>query len=227
VPVFNAYTTEKNPFHLAMVHEPVLQDMATGAERIWFSQEVARVPATEASFAAFRRRAETLGAPPLVIHSREELLRRTAHAGSHPDTSSLGVTAIEGLSAARRIGADVLRYLPEELVFEVHPATDGWLLLTDRWARGWEAEVNGHRTRMYVGNFIFRAIRVSAGANRIRFTYRPAGFPWLVLVSWGTLAAMTLGAVVTGTRSRADRTTTDLLGDFPALHLPSNRLADQ
>lgn len=201
MPVFNAYATEKNAFHLAMVHHPVLKDMATGAERIWFSKEVATVPATEGSFAVFRRRAEILGAPPLVIHSTDEMLRM-GHDDASSDTSASGVTAIERLSAAQRIRADVIRYFPEELVFEVHPATDGWLLVTDRWARSWGTEVNGRQATLYGGNFIFRAIRVSAGRNRVRLTYRPVGSPWLVVVSWGTLAVVALGAMASGTRLR-------------------------
>jgi hypothetical protein len=199
IPVFNSYSTEKNAFHLEMIHHPVLKGMATGAQRIWFSKEVAHVPATEGLFAVFRRRAEMLGAPPLVIHSPDELLRRTWLSSSH-EASAHGVTAIERLSAAERIPADVVRYLPEELTLDVHAATDGWLLVTDRWARSWQTEVNGRQTPLYGGNFIFRAIRVSAGQNRVRFTYRPSGFPWLVVVSWGTLAVIALSAVVSRMR---------------------------
>lgn len=199
VPVLNAYATEKNAFHLAMIQHPVLRNMAAGVERIWFSKEVAGVPATEGSFAVFRRRAESLGAPPLVIHSTDELLRMGRRDASS-DTSAPGLTAIERLSAAQRIRADVIRYVPEELVFDVRPPTDGWLLVTDRWARGWGAEVNGRQATLYGGNFIFRAIRVSAGRNRVRLTYRSAGLPWLVVLSWAMLAAVALGAVVSGTR---------------------------
>jgi hypothetical protein len=200
VPVFNAYATEKNVFHLAMVHHPVLKDMATGAGRIWFSKEAAQVPPTEGEFAAFRRRAETLGAPPLVIHSPGELLRRGQRAWSK--SSGPEVTAIERLPAAERIRTEVVRYLPQELVFDVRPATDGWLLITDRWARRWRTEVNGRQATLYGGNFIFRAIRISAGQNRVRFTYQPFGFPGLVVASWGTLAVIALGAGLSGVRRR-------------------------
>ncbi len=205
VPVFDAYTTDKNAFHLAMVHDPLLRRMATGAERIWFSEEVAHAPPTQTSFAAFRSRSETLGSPPLVVHSPEELLRRPEHDGASLASAAQGEAAIERLSAARWIRAEVLRYLPEELVFDVHPVTDGWLLLTDRWARSWKAEVNGRPTTVFGGNFIFRAIHLTAGRNRVRFAYRAAGFPWLVVVSWGTLASVALGAVISVSRRRPAR----------------------
>jgi hypothetical protein len=188
VPVLESYSTDKNPFHLAMIHHPVLNGMATGAERIWFSKQVSEVRPTEATFGAFQRRAEILGAPPFVIHEAGNLLR-----GNPPtEVTEAGINRIEQLPAAERIRADVVRYKPGELVVDVYPTDDGWLLVTDRWARSWQAELNGHRVPLYVGNFIFRAIRVPEGENRVRFTYRPLGFPWLVIVSWGMLAAVLL-----------------------------------
>jgi hypothetical protein len=197
IPVFNSYSAEKNVFHLGMVNHPVLRGMATGGERIWFSKEVAQVPTTENWFAAFRRRAETLGAPPLLIHSPDELLGRTPQDRSN-EINANRLTEIARLPAAERIRVDVVRYLPEELVFDVQAATDGWLLVTDRWARSWQAEVNGRPTTLYVGNFIFRAIPVAVGQNRVRFSYHPAGYPGLAFVSWGTLIVMALGAVISG-----------------------------
>jgi hypothetical protein len=191
VPVLNAYATEKNAFHLAMIQHPVLRNMAAGAERIWFSKEVAHVPPTEGWFAAFRRRAEILGAPPLVVHSPHELLRRS-EVSPASDVSTGGLATINRLPAAHLIRARVLRYFPEELVLDVNAPTDGWLLVTDRWARSWRGEINGRQTTVYGGNFIFRAIRVYAGQNRVRFTYQAAGFPWLVIVSWGTLTVVAL-----------------------------------
>jgi hypothetical protein len=202
--VFNSYSTEKNPFHLAMIHDPVLQEMATSVERVWFSKLVTQVPPTEYWFAAFRRRAETLGAPPLIIHSPKELLRleetNPSRRGAVP-----ALTAIARLPAADRIEASVVSYRPEELVFDVRTPADGWLLVTDRWARSWRADVNGRPTTLYGGNFIFRAIRVSAGQNRVRFTYRPFGFPWLLGLSWGTMVLVVVGAVHAAGSGRSPR----------------------
>jgi hypothetical protein len=195
IPVFNSYSTEKNIFHLAMIHDPVLKDMATGGTRIWFSQQVADVPPTEDSFAAFRNRAQILGAPPLVIQTADELLKRGVRESTSIQPPIQRSMIIGRLPAAQRIPVHVVRYLPDELSFNVQTTADGWLLVTDRWARSWLAEVNGRRTVMYGGNFIFRAIRVSAGRNTVRFTFHPLGFPWLVVLSWGTLAVIGLWSV--------------------------------
>ncbi|MBA2459275.1 MAG: hypothetical protein H0V43_10025 [Gemmatimonadales bacterium] len=196
VPVFNSYSTDKNPFHLGIVNHPVLKRMATGAERVWFAEQVAQIPVTEETFAAFRRRAESLGAPPLVVHARGELLGPPGRRRS-PGGAADALGAVQSLSAAERIHADLRRYAPDELVFDVRSRADGWLLVTDRWARSWHVEVNGRPTTLYGGNFIFRALRVSAGENRVRFTYRPVAVRWLVGLSWGTLTVVALWGAAT------------------------------
>ena len=70
-------------------------------------------------------------------------------------------------------------------------ADSGWLLVTDRWAPGWRASVNAQSVPTLGANFIFRAVPVRRGENVVRFTYRPAGYPWLLVLSW-----LTLGVVV-------------------------------
>jgi hypothetical protein len=164
----------------------------------------------------FRRRAEALGAPPLVVHSSKELLGGRGKTASHNErTSEAGpnqVSAIARLPAAERIDADVVRYTPGELVFDVQTATNGWLLITDRWARSWRAELNGRFTTLYGGNFIFRAIQISAGPNRVRFTYHPLGFPWLVMVSWGTLGLVAVYSMNVWRRARTTRSDSSRLG---------------
>jgi hypothetical protein len=199
VPVFNSYATEKNPFHLAMVHHPVLGGMATGTERVWFATRVGEVAVSERSFESFRRRAEELGAPPLVVQAPSVEPPGETPPGS---TSAGDSLVIAGLPAAERIRADVMTYRPDELVLEVAPAADGWLLVTDRWARSWRADVNGVRTPVHRGNYIFRAIRITAGRHRVRFSYVPVAWPWLLIVSWGTLAAVGGWSMATGIRRR-------------------------
>lgn len=183
IPVFHSYTTMKNTFHLRMTQNSILRGMACGTERIWFSKETCQVPPTEEYFSAFVTRTEAVGSAPLVIHTPAALISQASI--DVPNESA--VNQIKALPACEQVHVDLLKYLPDELVFDVQCPSDGWLLVTDRWARGWQAEVNGRQALVYGGNFIFRAIQVSAGPNNVRFTYTPRGFPWLVIISWGTL----------------------------------------
>ncbi|CAN5154729.1 hypothetical protein BH23GEM2_BH23GEM2_11910 [soil metagenome] len=81
----------------------------------------------------------------------------------------------------------MLAYSPDELVLEVEAAEDGWLLVTDRWARGWQVRINGEQQTVYGGNFIFRAIPITGGNSRVHFTFYALGFPWPTIVRWSVL----------------------------------------
>jgi hypothetical protein len=190
-PVFDAYSPAKNNYHLVIARDPRLKRMALGSERIWFAREIAQVALNEKNFDAYRSRAEILNGFPVVVHTQSEMLKPGQAGDSQPDEAD----RISELPAAETTGIKLLRYLPEELTFEVECPADGWLLVTDRWARSWRCEINGNPVTVYGGNFIFRAVPVSAGKSQVRFTYRPLAFPWLDLLSWGLLAGVLAGSV--------------------------------
>lgn len=187
IPVLEGDSPFKNRFHLLWANHALLTAVATGDHRIWFSQDIVALDASNAAFEAFKRRTEILGAPPLVIHSPKGL-RRGAKRGETPPDGVSQTDRIHVLPAASQISVDLLTYRPNELAFNVQCPSDGWLLVTDRWARGWRATVNGESTPVWGGNFIFRAIPVRGGWNAVRFTYHPFGFPALLALSWSTLA---------------------------------------
>jgi hypothetical protein len=197
--VFNAYSPQINLFHREMVRDPGLRGMAVGEERIWFARHALVVPPTLENFGALRERTGTAGTAPLVVHSRDAMLGRTPAAGAAPRRSE--PLHIAQLPPAERVPAEIIRYEPAELTFRVQCPSDGWLLVTDRWAPGWRAEIDGRPVPVFGGNFIFRAIQVPAGASEITFRYRSSGFPWLLIASWGTLAAVAVGAAAVGRKS--------------------------
>jgi hypothetical protein len=194
IPVAKSYATAVNNYHRVMMNHPFLKQMAIGTERIWFSKEAGRVAPIGGNFSAFVRRVDARRDFPLVVHSREELLQLTQEDTLNP-TAMEQIAKIESLPAVERMPVRLLKYLPDELTFEAMVAGDGWLLVTDRWARGWRAEINGKPVEVYGGNFIFRALSVSPGLNTVRFRYEPAGFPWLLILSWGTLGLVALRSI--------------------------------
>jgi hypothetical protein len=169
--------------------EPVLTRCALGEQRIWFAPAAPDVSPSDACFFAFVDRANKARAMPIVIHSRERMIRapEPGESGSNDETD---VSRIGLLKPADPIDATLKIYTPRELKFEVDCPQEGWLLVTDRWARGWRAQVDGKEVEVFGGNFIFRALKVKKGVQDVRFRYEPFGFPWLVILSWGTLAAI-------------------------------------
>jgi uncharacterized membrane protein YfhO len=99
---------------------------------------------------------------------------------------------------AEKVTATVLAYQPDLLRLEVRAPAAGWLLVTDRWAWGWRATVNGRDAKVWIGNLLFRAVAVQPGLNRVEFVYRPFGHPWLWIASWSTLALLLMASVAAG-----------------------------
>jgi hypothetical protein len=155
--------------------------MALGENRVWFAVEAPEVAPTSESFGIFVHRSEKVNAPVFLRHSRPAMLH-----GS--DLSDAERNSIRTASAAAQIPATVISYLPEALVLEVVAPENGWLMVTDRWARSWKATVNGVGQPVWCADFIFRAVPVVKGSNRVSFSYQPMGFPGLVILSWTTIA---------------------------------------
>jgi hypothetical protein len=189
VPTFINDDTMRNRFQMDFWDKPVLMDMSTGEDRIWFSNDVALAPPTAASYAAFVERSEALNAPVLIVHPPDRMKDVREQAAGDSNQANLN-PAISRLLPAQRIQFTLLRYSPNHLDIRVTCPAQGWLLVTDRWARGWTASVNGKSAPVFGGNFIFRAVRVQPGINELKFSYRPFGFPYLLLLSWGTLLAV-------------------------------------
>jgi hypothetical protein len=81
-------------------------------------------------------------------------------------------------------------YDANRLEFEVNAPSRGWIVITDRWAPGWRAHVNGVETPIWGANGVFRALPVGPGRSVIEMRYRPVGYPWLVMLSWMTISVV-------------------------------------
>jgi uncharacterized membrane protein YfhO len=125
----------------------------------------------------------------MVVHPPEQMARVSVISSpAVPDSTEL--TSISHLAPAQEIPAQVLAYSPNELNIKVSCPADGWLLVTDRWAAGWRAKVNGMPADVFGGNLIFRAVRVRSGENTIHFYYPQHLYFVMILVSWTTLVAV-------------------------------------
>lgn len=191
IPVFNSYNPQVNNFQVEMVKNPVLKNMAINSNRIWFSTQVAQVPPTMENFLRFAQRTSELGVAPLVVHSPQDMTHRKFNSNIISDQLSQNKQIdLENLPPLKQLNINLIKYTPEEFIFETESPSDGWLLVTDRWSRMWKVDVNNQPTGLYGGNFIFRAIEISAGHNTVRFVYRPIIFPYLIVLSWGLLGVI-------------------------------------
>jgi uncharacterized membrane protein YfhO len=98
----------------------------------------------------------------------------------------------------------IVAHRPNKVTMDVDTATPGLLVLTDTYAPGWRAFLDGEATPVYVADHAFRAIVVPAGAHRVEFVYRPLSF-WIgagisVLAVLTALSALLLAGIMRGTK---------------------------
>jgi len=183
VATLNNFIVFANRFHRAFVGDPLLQKMALGAERFWFSTSPSWTAPTGAAFEAFRGRVHELGVPPLLLHSAAEM-PRLSEQDAYPAGPLRGPTPPVPCLPAK---ISSLFYRPNTLAFHYVAPSPGWLMVTDRWAPGWHATVNGRPREVLGADFIFRGVQVDAGDNEVTFDYKPRGQSVFVAISWGTL----------------------------------------
>jgi hypothetical protein len=80
----------------------------------------------------------------------------------------------------------------------VNAEENSLLVLSDTYYPGWNAFVDGKKTKIYRADYTFRAIPLSAGTHRIEFVYDPMSFK---LGAAATLLGI-LGCVVIGLTAR-------------------------
>lgn len=72
--------------------------------------------------------------------------------------------------------AEILEYSPNRVVIEATLEHPGYLVLTDIYAPGWTATVNGTRGIVVPVNVAFRGVPLPAGSHRVELTYAPPGW---------------------------------------------------
>ncbi len=205
-PVLISYAPiSRNPLLKKSIAHPVLKRTAVspdGTGRVWFCPDAPHVMPTEKSFDALAQRCTALDAPVVVVTDPANMI-------ADPSTWLDTPANLDQAPAAKPQAAKVWRYGPDELGFDADCPAAGWLLVTDRWSRSWRVTVNGKDAKVWAGNFVFRAVQVETGRNRVHFTFRPP-HRWLLTASWATLllvGGVSAGAAAWGAlRRRRDQT---------------------
>lgn len=70
--------------------------------------------------------------------------------------------------------ATVLSYGSDDVSVQTVTAQESYLVLSDTYYPGWQAEIDGKSAPLMQANYLFRAVRVPAGNHVVRFAFRPA-----------------------------------------------------
>lgn len=79
---------------------------------------------------------------------------------------------------------------PNRLVIRVEAAAPAWVVVSDTWYPGWQAEVDGEPAILWRADYLFRAVHVPAGGHTVHLAYRPTSLRLgSVLAALGVLAS--------------------------------------
>src|SRR5262249_32023527 len=79
--------------------------------------------------------------------------------------------------------------------------TGGFLVLSDTYYPGWQADVDGAPAKIYKADIAFRAVRVPPGRHLVRYVFAPTSCR-LSLYAGGAGVLLALAGIVLGRRAR-------------------------
>lgn len=75
-----------------------------------------------------------------------------------------------------RPSVEMISYEPDDVRLQVSNPKKGFLVLADAYYPGWRAAMDGRETKIYIANYLLRAVRLSPGTHDVRFYYDPLSF---------------------------------------------------
>lgn len=198
-PSFSNYTAMRNLVQEDWGFRPGPSQLVSGPERVYFATAAPVVPPTFEMYKAFLARARALGTLPLIRHERAALL---APPPADPTPSPEALAALADAPPARLVPTALLSYHANDLALRVTCPADGFVLVTERWARSWQATVNGRAVALEGGDFLFRLVPVRAGDNVIAMHYEVGWMNGLVALSWGTMLVVGVASLFQRLRAK-------------------------
>ncbi|HEV2125275.1 MAG TPA: hypothetical protein VGW38_21205, partial [Chloroflexota bacterium] len=158
-----------------------------------------RAAEPEVGNGSFRRRVRRIldGLAGLLGISRDVQLGAVGGALEREIASSSGRASV--FNGPQSIDAGSVEWLantPERLALRVALDTPGFLVLRDTLYPGWSVRVDGEDAPLLRGDYLFRAVPLSAGIHQVEFTYRSLPFERGMVISLLALVATAVVALV-------------------------------
>ena len=102
-------------------------------------------------------------------------------------------------SAAGTGQARIVSYSNNEVRLEASTALPGYLVMSEVYYPGWVVEVDDQPAQLLRADYAFRAVFLSEGSHRVRFSFRPVTWKLglaLSLITWAGLAILAIRALV-------------------------------
>ncbi len=84
---------------------------------------------------------------------------------------------------------------PQKKIIKTDSTGESLLFISDNFYPGWQAFVDGEKTKIYRADYTFQAIVVPQGEHQIDFIYQPQSFKIGIVLSLGSLVLLIMGAI--------------------------------
>lgn len=180
IPGFIAYCpiNSRNFFYNRISSNAGLLNLSTSGDRIWLCENAVTIAPSEQNYLFLEQSPDFLDKFKCVVHSDEMMLGKFANSqDDQPALTSFKPSIV-------RLSPTVARYVPGRVEFSVYSPADGYLVITDRWARSWRALVNGRQEKVLGGSFIFLSLKISKGENHVELVYDPKYTKYFLALSY-------------------------------------------
>jgi len=102
-------------------------------------------------------------------------------------------------SSQKRARIDLVAYKPNNIDISIATDQPGFLVMSDNYHPGWQAQIDGEKADILRANYIMRAIPVTKGSHRVKLSFKPgvlmAGM-FITSFAWIALAILIIRSVL-------------------------------
>ncbi len=113
-----------------------------------------------------------------IAHSKEEAFSKMLSPAFHPrelvvleESPEAWLTRNPG--QASQSSVEIMHYMTRTIKMSVSMATDGFLVVNEKFYPGWKAYIDGEATKIYKADYTLQAILLSQGEHQVTFRFEP------------------------------------------------------
>ncbi|HHT9137076.1 MAG TPA: YfhO family protein [Candidatus Wunengus sp. YC60] len=122
---------------------------------------------------------------------------------------SMLVKNIAHLSLQQEPIPTFLEYSPNRVTIKATLLDDGYLVLGDTFYPGWNAYVDGKKSRVFKTDYILRSVFLEKGEHIVKFVYEPKSFTIGMIITLTSMVILIPLSVFTAIRHRNSRNSTE------------------
>ena len=139
-----------------------------------------------------------------VIKDKKQILKTIFSDGFNPRSEIVLEDDPKIVKTNGDIGnAEIINYQPNNIEISVDSKNNALLFLTDNFALGWKASVDGKNVPILRANYTFRAIKITEGKHTVRFWYDPWSFKLGVYLAIGGLIGILIMILISKNTNRS------------------------